>query len=158
MAVNRDRPGPRRALTVAVLLLPLLILGVTIMRYLEFRAAVDGDAGTRGVAVVERADVSGSNDETCVGAFTPDGGGPAVEVDIEVDGRCVEGEHVPAVLVEPAMFHPRWWGRPTAWGPGTGTGEHLAPAIAVGLFLVLPVGAVAWIFRGQLPRSFKPRR
>jgi hypothetical protein len=157
MAVSRNRPLTL-ALTVAVLLLPLLILGVLVARYLEFRTAMDGDAGTSGVAVVEQAHVAGSNDETCVGAFTPDGGGPAVEVDIEVDGRCVEGEQVPAVLVEPAVFHPGWWGRPTAWGPGTGTGEHLAPVIVVGLFIVLPVGAVAWIFRKPLLRSFTPRR
>ncbi|MFC3493299.1 hypothetical protein [Glycomyces rhizosphaerae] len=137
----------------ALALLPLLVLGVNLMRFLEFRAAMDG-GGTPGVAVVERAFVSGSGDETCMGAFLPDGGGPSIEVDIAVKGRCEEGLRLQAILVEPAAFHPDWWGRPTAWTAGTGTGEHLAPVIVTVIFVV-PVWVGFWFVRKPLWQKLK---
>ncbi|RRR99461.1 hypothetical protein [Glycomyces terrestris] len=141
----------RRALVLAAFAaVPLLALAITAVRYTAFRAAADG-SGTHGTAVVERAHVSGGGDEVCTGAFTPDGGGPATEVDIEVDGPCTEGERLDAFLVEPAALY-AGWGRPTAWTAGTGTGEHLAPVIVVFVFLVLPVLLAALVFRRRRPR------
>lgn len=134
------------ALAVAV---PLLALAATLMRYFEFRAAADG-AGTHGTVVVEQGFTSGSGDEVCTGTFSPDGGGPAVEVDVEVDGRCKEGAVLDAFLVEPAPLHPDWWGRPTAWTAGTGTAAHLAPVVVVTVFLVVPVALAAWLLRRRL--------
>lgn len=158
-----SEPGRRispllAAVLAAVVVLPLVLLGVIVMRYLEFRAAMDGTAGTSGVVVVEQARVIGEGDDICTGTFTPDDGGPRVEVDLDVKGICSEGDRVPAVIVGPTVLHPEWGDRPTAWGEGTGTGKHLAPALPVILFLILPVWCVAWIFRRQLLRSPKRTR
>jgi hypothetical protein len=152
------RVSPLAAVVLAaIVVLPLVLLSVIIMRYMEFRAAMEGTAGTQGVAVVEQR-VTGEGDDICTGTFTPADGGPPLEVDIDVKGICSEGERVPAVIVGPTLLHPDWGGRPTAWGEGTGTGEHLAPAIPVILFLIVPVWCVAWIFRRQLLRSLKRTR
>jgi hypothetical protein len=150
MAVTRRR-AVRWTAAALLVLVPLLALAAVTVRYLEFRSAADGASGTHGAVVVEKADVSGGGDEVCTGVFTPDGGGPDVEVDIEVDGRCTEGERLDAFLVEPAALHPDRWGDPTAWTAGTGTGEHLAPVVAVLVFLVLPVLLAAVILRRRRP-------
>ncbi|MCC3763926.1 hypothetical protein K3N28_12710 [Glycomyces sp. TRM65418] len=153
--MSRRRALAGTALMLALVLLAPAALGVNLARFMEYRAAVDGSGGTRGTAVVEVAFLSGSGDANCKGEFRPDGGGPAVEVDIAVRGRCEEGQRLPAVLVEPAAFHPDWWGRPTAWTAGTGTAQHLTPVIMVFLLLVLPVGVAFWAARKPLWRMCK---
>lgn len=161
-SLSRGRALTGTALLLGLALAALSALGVTLVRYQEYRAAVDGSGGTRGTAVVEVAFLSGSGDENCKGEFLPDGGGEAVEVDIEVRGRCEEGQRLPAVLVEPAPLHPEWWGRPTAWTAGTGTAQHLTPVIMVLLLLILPVGIAYWATRKPLwrllKRAFGPSR
>lgn len=154
-SMSRRQSLTGTALMVALALVALLVLGVSLVRFMEYRAAVDGSGGTGGTAVVEVAFLSGSGDVNCTGEFLPDGGGAAIEVDIAVQGRCEEGERLPAVLVEPAAFHPDWWGRPTAWTAGTGTAQHLTPVIMVFLLLVLPVGIAYWVTRKSLWRMLK---
>ncbi|MEV3938328.1 hypothetical protein AB0K52_20420 [Glycomyces sp. NPDC049804] len=154
-AMSRGRSLAGTAAMLGLALVALLAFGLVLARFMEYRAAVDGSGGTRGTAVVEFALLSGSGDTTCKGEFQPDGGGAGVEVDIVVRGRCEEGERLPAVLVEPAAFHPDWWGRPTAWTAGTGTAQHLTPVIMVLLLLVLPVGIAYWATRKPLWRMLK---
>lgn len=154
-AMSRGRSLAGTALALGLALLALAVFGVSLVRLQEYRAAVDGTGGTQGTAVVEVAFLSGSGDVNCKGEFQPDDGAPAVEVDIAVQGRCEEGQRLPAVLVEPAAFHPDSWGRPTAWTAGTGTAQHLTPVIMVFLLLVLPVGVGYWITRKPLWRMLK---
>jgi hypothetical protein len=157
LGTHRWRVGLVKAAAVALLVVPLLAMGLIVARYLEFRAAAEGDVGTHGTAVVEKARTVGRGDDVCVGEFTPDDGGTPIEVDIEVDGFCSDGDRHEAFLVEPAPLHPNWWGRPTAWTDGTGAGEHLAPLLPVFLFLVVPPWAVVVIFRRRLWQALRAR-
>ncbi|WP_205325998.1 hypothetical protein [Glycomyces sp. YM15] len=153
-SMSRGRSLAGTAMMLGLALAALVALGVSLARFAEYRAAVDGSGGTQGTAIVEVAFLSGSGDTVCTGEFRPDDGGAAVEVDIAVRGRCEEGQTLPAVLVEPAAFHPDW-GRPTAWTAGTGTAQHLTPVIMVFLLFVLPVGVAYWVTRKPLWRMLK---
>ena len=69
-SMSRRRPTVA-ALMVALALVALLVLGVSLVRFMEFRAAVDGSGGTGGTAVVEVAFLSGSGDVNLHGRLPP---------------------------------------------------------------------------------------
>lgn len=99
-----------------LVVLPLLLINVVIEAIDGYRLSRGLD-GTSGTVLVERIDTVEFL-PICYGTFTPEDGGAAAEVQIEVPGECEIGQRAEARLADPrpAIF-PTLGGR-RAWADG----------------------------------------
>lgn len=100
-----------------LVVLPLLLINVVIEAIDGYRLSRGLD-GTSGTVLVERIDTVEFL-PICYGTFTPEDGGAAAEVQIEVPGECEIGQRAEARLADPRpAILPALNGR-TAWADGS---------------------------------------
>lgn len=135
-------------------LLPVALYSNVVALVDGYRAAHD-QAGTPGtVTIVQRA--SGNRgSEVCRGDFTPADGGPSVSVVVELPGRCVVGERLPARLTAARSSIFTGYDEPRAWVAGSS--DWVAYLLLTVLFGMLTAGPLFFLVRGVLG-SFRKRR
>jgi len=140
-------------LTVVILFLaafPLALYANTMALIDGYRAS-HGEAGTLGTATVATA-TDTKDEQICRGAFVPEGGGPAVDARIEVDGRCEIGQQVEARLMpgRPSLF--TGYDEPRAWAPGAGDWAVFIPLVVLFGLLSLPLVLLLWMIVANLTK------
>ncbi|GAA2130347.1 hypothetical protein [Glycomyces algeriensis] len=149
MAAVRGKPvKPHPAVTALLLLLVVGVLSLfpialyaNAMEMADGYRASHGQAGTPGNAMIDSA-VDGKGGQVCRGVFTPDGGA-AVEVRIEVDGECEEGQEVEARLMEGRSSMFTGYGEPRAWAAGADDWAGYLPLVVLFGLLSLPLVLLA---------------
>ncbi|THV42260.1 hypothetical protein [Glycomyces buryatensis] len=108
-------------------------LCLSVVHAFEIRQVVADEVGTPGTVTIERyRPATGRGTSSCHGTFTPDDGGPTIEVEIEAR-HCEEGQRSRARLDDTLTLQ-SWIRQPRAWTPGMHTGDYGA----------LVAGAVLW--------------
>jgi hypothetical protein len=143
-AAEADKKPHPALVAVLVSVVMLILSAFPLALYANAMAMIDGyrashgQAGVPGTAVVESA-VDARSDQVCRGPFTPADGGPAVEVRIEVEGRCEVGQVVEAHLMEgrPSPFI--GYDEPRAWEAGAGDWGGYVPLVVLFGLTSLPM-------------------
>ncbi|SDC95291.1 hypothetical protein [Glycomyces harbinensis] len=150
-AVERDKgsgkPHPAvAAVLVAVVLAILLAFPVALyanaMALADGYRASRGEAGTPGTVTVV-GEYDAKREQVCTGAFVPDGGGPEVEVRVEVPGRCAVGQVVEAHLMEGRASVFIGYDEPRAWAAGSNDWTQYIVLVVLFGLLSLPAALVA---------------
>jgi hypothetical protein len=164
-AAARGKPvKPHPAVTALLLLLVVGVLSLfpialyaNAVEMADGYRASHGQAGTPGTATVDSA-VDGRGGQVCRGLFTPDDGGAAVELRIEVDGRCEEGQEVEARLMEGRSSMFTGYGETRAWAAGADDWAGYLPLVILFGLLSLPLVLLAVMVVAKLARLvFLPR-
>ncbi|MCC3761947.1 hypothetical protein K3N28_02535 [Glycomyces sp. TRM65418] len=158
---SRKRPHPAvMAALFAALGLVLALFAVALhanaMALIDGYRATNGQAGVPGTVTVERA-VDVKQGRACTGTFVPDDGGPAVEVRIELPGRCEVGQEAEAHLIEGRTSLFRGYDEPRAWAAGAKTwAAYIPPVILFGLLNLPALLVVVILLNTLLKRLLRP--
>jgi hypothetical protein len=158
-AAREQKPHP---VVTAVL---LVVVGVMLMAfpvalYANAMAMIDGyrashgQAGIAGTAIVETAR-DAKSEQVCRGTFTPADGGPAVEVRIEVEGRCEVGQDVEAHLMPGRNSPFIGYDEPRAWGAGASDWGVYVPLVVLFGLLSLPLVLVVVMVLTSLAKRLR---
>ena len=145
-AAERDEvKKPHPAVTAVLLLVVGLVLALfPVALYANAMAVIDGyrashgQAGSPGTATVASA-ADSRGGQVCTGTFTPDGGGPEVEVRIEVAGRCEVGQEAEVRLMEGRASPFTGYDQARAWAAGSSDWAVYVPLVLLFGLLSLPL-------------------